>query len=44
MVKPQQATKDHMIALSPLPPLGWGGESEEKKAKLVDSLKEQQRK
>ena len=29
------ATKGHAIALSPLPPLGWGGEWKEKKAKIL---------
>jgi len=43
---PWPGTKDHAVTLSPLPPLGWGGEWKEKGKKLMDwdkgSLTEQQ--
>jgi len=32
---PWPATKDHKVALSPVPPLAWGGEWKEKCKKLV---------
>jgi len=38
-VQPWPSTKGHVFALSPLSPLGWGGEWKEKGKKLMDQDK-----